>query len=73
MDDFDPKTGAFPGALADLNGNTIVISGLWDLFSARPPLGYWILTVTDGLLPIELSNTTVREPTAAESPETLNV
>ncbi|SPE28289.1 conserved exported hypothetical protein [Candidatus Sulfopaludibacter sp. SbA3] len=28
---FDPKTGAFQGALADQNGNTISISGLWAL------------------------------------------
>jgi uncharacterized protein (TIGR03118 family) len=31
IDAFDPKTGAFLGALADQNGNPIVLPGLWGL------------------------------------------
>ncbi|HWC96998.1 MAG TPA: TIGR03118 family protein [Candidatus Sulfopaludibacter sp.] len=35
IDAFDPKTGAFLGALADQNGNTIAISGLWALIAGN--------------------------------------
>jgi uncharacterized protein (TIGR03118 family) len=35
IDAFDPKTGAFVGALADQNGNPIAISGLWALLAGN--------------------------------------